>query len=81
MSQFLVQRINVYDEVTTSIMGEQELINYVDRVEDLNEEFRAFNISEYGKVERLIDEGWTYGRLVKLTNEAGELVVSGYPED
>lgn len=85
---FLVQRILNWDDGSrgNSIMNEEELIHYIDFQDICSEDYKIYDITEFGKVERVYYRGWQpgcvdTGKLIEFVNKSGETIISAYGTD
>lgn len=80
MKKYLVQRM-VEDEFWSTLMTENELIDYIDMDDCHGEDYKIFDISEFGKIKELRYAGWKPHCLIELHDADGNIVVSGYGTD
>lgn len=83
--QFLVQRIgevNTDSEYREStIMTADELIHYIDMQDIVSEDYKIYEVTEFGVITPIHYVGWQPDCLIEFANEAGEIVLSGYGVD
>ena len=80
MKKYLVQR-NIDGEIYPNLMTEKELIDYIDMDDCHDEEYKVFDVSEFGKIKELHYAGWKPHCLIELHDKDGNIVVSGYGTD
>lgn len=80
MEKYLVQRI-IDGESHAELMTKAALINYIDMDDCHGEDYKVFDVSEFGKVKELEYVGWQPHCLIKLKDANGNVVVSGYGTD
>ena len=80
MEKYLVQRI-IDDESCAALMTKAALISYIDMDDCHGEDYRIFDVSEFGKVKELKYVGWQPHCLIELEDADGNVVVSGYGTD
>ena len=79
---FLVQRHDYYDDTYfSSIMNCDELIAYIDMSDCYNEDWKIYEITEFGKVIPIHYVGWQPNCLIEFANDDNEVVLSGYGTD
>lgn len=81
--QFLVQRIYTQDVGIreNTIMNSNELINYIDTQDYYREQYKIFEITEFGVFSELFYRGWQPGCRIEFTDKNGQIVLSGYGTD
>lgn len=86
--RFLVQRILLWDDGSRedTIMTEAQLVHYIDFQDICSEDYKIYDITEFGKVERVYYKGWQpgcmdTGSLIEFVNESGETIISAYGTD
>ena len=80
MEKYLVQRI-IDGESHAELMTKAALINYIDMDDCHGEDYKVFDMSEFGKVKELEYVGWQPHCLIELKDANGNVVVSGYGTD
>lgn len=80
MEKYLVQRM-IDDELCAVLMTKKELIDYIDMDDCHGEEYKVFDVSEFGKIKELHYVGWQPQCLIELKDADGNIVVSGYGTD
>lgn len=80
--QFLVQRHDLYDnEFFNSLMNEGELIHYVDMLDLIDEEYKVFEVTEFGKPKQIHYVGWQPDCLIEFIDGLGNVVLRGWGTD
>lgn len=80
MNRFLVQKY-IDGEVFGVLMSENELISYINMSDVYDEEYRIYDISNFGSVQEVFYKGWQPGCLIEVVDAAGEVILRGYGED
>lgn len=80
MRKFLVQQI-INDQVCQGIYSEMQLISYLDMSDCYDGEYKIYDVTDFGQVREVFYDGWLPGRLIKVTDSDGNVVVSGYGTD
>lgn len=80
MEKYLVQRM-VEGELWSVLMTENALIDYIDMDDCHGEDYKIFDVSEFGKIKELHYTGWQPRCLIELSDADGNIVVSGYGTD
>ena len=80
--KFLVQRHDLYDdEYFESLMTADELIHYIDMLDLIDEDYKIFDVSEFGKIKQIHYVGWQPDCIIELVDGLGNLVLSGLGTD
>ena len=81
--QFLVQRIYEWDDGSrdNTIMTSSELIHYIDMQDICTEDYRIYEITEFGVLAEIFYCGWQPGCLIEFVDKNGQVVLSGYGVD
>ena len=80
--RFLVQRVSSDGErMEDSIMSGGELINYINFNDIYGERYEIFDITEFGKFERVWYVGWRPNCLIEIVDKNKKVVYYGYGED
>jgi hypothetical protein len=80
MRKFLIQQI-INDQVCQGIYSEMQLIRYLDMSDCYDGEYKIYDVTDFGQVKEVFYNGWLPGRLIKITDIDGNVVVSGYGTD
>lgn len=80
MKKYLVQRI-IDGESYAEPMTKAALINYINMDDCHGENYKVFDVSEFGKVKELEYVGWQPYCLIELKDANGNVVISGYGTD
>lgn len=78
--QFLVQRIGYSDSEyrESTIMTADELINYIDMQDIISEDYKIYEVTEFGTITPIHYVGWQPGCLIEFVNDKEEVVLRGY---
>ena len=80
--RFLVQRIaDDGERMEDSIMSGGELIKYINFNDIYGERYEIFDITEFGKFERVWYAGWRPNCLIEIVDKNRKVVYYGYGED
>lgn len=81
--QFLVQRICNWDDDSrdNTIMTSSELIHYIDMQDICSENYKIYEITEFGMLVEIFYRGWQPGCLIEFADSKGQIVLSGYGTD
>lgn len=81
--QFLVQRICNWDEDSrdNTIMTSSELIHYIDMQDICSENYKIYEITEFGMPIEIFYRGWQPGCLIEFADSKGQIILSGYGTD
>lgn len=79
--QFLVQRIYDDDERGNTIMTPDELVHYIDMQDICEEEFKIFEITNFGETKEIFYAGRQPGCVIEFVDKFGNIVLSGYGTD
>lgn len=81
--QFLVQRICHWDDESreNTIMTADELVHYIDMQDICTEEYKIYEITEYGTINEIFYRGWQPGCWIEFVDRKGEVVLCGYGTD
>ena len=81
--QFLIQRICNWDEDSRDniIMTSSELIHYIDMQDICSENYKIYEITEFGMPIEIFYRGWQPGCLIEFADSKGQIILSGYGTD
>lgn len=79
--QLLVQRIYDDNERDNTIMTPDELVHYIDMQDICEEEFKIFEITNFGEIKEIFYAGWQPGCVIEFVDKFGNVVLSGYGTD
>lgn len=81
--RYLVQRILRWadNEEEATLMNEAELVHYIDMQDYCTEEYKIYDVTEFGKIEQIFYAGWQPNCLIEFVNSSGQVVASGYGVD
>lgn len=78
--RFLVQR-EIDGERVNTIMSGGELIDYLNYNDIYDEKYEIYDITEFGKVERVWYAGWRPNCLIEIVDKNRKVIYYGYGED
>lgn len=81
MKRWLVQRIIDGEERYNSLMGDNELISYINMDDCHNEDYKIFDVSDFGNIKEVYYTGWQPNCLIELIDENKNVVLRGYGTD
>lgn len=81
--KYLVQRILRWadDEEEATLMNEAELIHYIDMQDYCSEDYKIYDVTDFGKIVPIHYVGWQPMCLIEFATDDGTIVLSGYGED
>ena len=81
--EFLVQRICSWDEDSreNTIMTTDELIHYIDMQDYCRENYKIYEITEFGTFEEIFYRGWQPNCLIEFVDKKGQIILSGRGTD
>lgn len=80
MRKFLVQQV-INGQVCQGIYSEIQPIRYIDMSDCYEGEYKIYDVTEFGQVQKVFYSGWLPNRFIKITDSNGNIVVSGYGTD
>lgn len=80
MKRWLVQRESD-GERYDSLMNDNELIGYINMDDCHNEDYKIFDVSDFGQVKKVFYSGWQPDCLIEITDEDKNVVLRGYGTD
>ena len=80
MRKFLIQQI-INDQVCQGIYSEMQLISYLDMSDCYDGEYKIYDVTDLDRLRNCSTMDGLPGRLIKITDIDGNVVVSGYGTD